>query len=90
MCHHCVVESVKSRMLSRRDLFRGGAVLAGAAAIAGTAAPRPLFAQGSPMRAVDLTHEFVSMITYQRAFSANAKTITTADEMLIEMSQLKR
>jgi kynurenine formamidase len=57
MCHHCVVESVKSRMLSRRDFFRGSAAAAGAVAIAATAAPRPLFAQGNPMRAIDLTHE---------------------------------
>lgn len=58
MCHHCVVESVKSRMLSRRDFFRGSAAVAGAAALAATVAPRPLFAQAaSPMRAIDLTHE---------------------------------
>ncbi len=57
MCHHCVIENVKSRMLSRRDLFRGSAAVAGAAALAATAAPRPLFAQGAPLRAEDLTHE---------------------------------
>jgi len=39
---------------------------------------------------VDLTAQFVDMITYQRAFSANAKTITTADEMLSEVVNLKR
>ena len=33
MCHHCVVESVKSRMLSRRDCFRGSAVGAGGAGL---------------------------------------------------------
>jgi hypothetical protein len=44
MCHHCVIDSVKERMLSRRDLFRGAAAVAGAAAIATTIAPRPLFA----------------------------------------------
>jgi flagellar hook protein FlgE len=39
---------------------------------------------------VDLANEFVNMIAHQRAFSANAKTITTADEMLMETTQLKR
>ncbi|MEM1029383.1 MAG: flagellar hook protein FlgE [Myxococcota bacterium] len=39
---------------------------------------------------VDLTSQFVDMITYQRAFSANARTITTADEMLTEVVNLKR
>jgi flagellar hook protein FlgE len=39
---------------------------------------------------VDLAGEFVSMIQHQRSFSANSKTITTADEMLQELIQLKR
>lgn len=58
MCHHCVIDSVKQRMLSRRDLFKGAAAVAGAAALATTFTPRPLFAQQtSPQRAEDLTHE---------------------------------
>jgi flagellar hook protein FlgE len=39
---------------------------------------------------VDLAGEFTSMITTQRAYSANATIIRTADEMLQELSQLKR
>ena len=39
---------------------------------------------------VDLASEFVSMIQHQRSFSANSKTITTADEMLQELINLKR
>lgn len=39
---------------------------------------------------VDLAGEFVTMITDQRAFQANAKTITTSDELLGEVIQLKR
>ena len=39
---------------------------------------------------VDLSNELVTMIAYQRAFQANAKTITTADEMLAEVANLKR
>jgi flagellar hook protein FlgE len=39
---------------------------------------------------VDLATEFVSMIQHQRSFSANSKTITTADEMLQELISIKR
>lgn len=39
---------------------------------------------------VDLGAELVTMIAYQRAFQANVKTVTTADEMLAEVNQLKR
>jgi kynurenine formamidase len=57
MCHHCVVETVKANMLTRRAFFRGSALAAGAA-VAATALPAPLFAQTSaPQKAEDLTHE---------------------------------
>ncbi|MBT3235226.1 MAG: flagellar hook protein FlgE [Bdellovibrionales bacterium] len=39
---------------------------------------------------VDLATEFVDLMTHQRNFQANAKTITTADEMLKEVLSLKR
>ncbi|HSL03252.1 MAG TPA: flagellar hook protein FlgE [Nitrospiraceae bacterium] len=39
---------------------------------------------------VDLGKEFVDMIITQRAFQANSKTITTSDEMLQELVNLKR
>jgi flagellar hook protein FlgE len=39
---------------------------------------------------VDLGKEFVDMIITQRAFQANSKTITTTDEMLQELVNLKR
>lgn len=39
---------------------------------------------------VDLGNELVTLIAYQRAFQANAKTVTTADEMLQEIDNLKR
>jgi kynurenine formamidase len=54
MCHHCVIESVKQRMLSRRDLFKAAPAVAVAAAATATAAP--VLAAGA--RTVeDLTHE---------------------------------
>jgi flagellar hook protein FlgE len=39
---------------------------------------------------VDLANEFVNLITTQRAFQANARMITTSDELLQEMLSLKR
>lgn len=39
---------------------------------------------------VDMTREFATLITTQRAFQANARVITTSDEVLMEMMQLKR
>ncbi len=42
------------------------------------------------MSNVDLAQEFTNMIVAQRAFQANGKVITTADEMLQELMQVKR
>ncbi len=39
---------------------------------------------------VDMAEEFVQMIALQRGFQSNSRTITTADEMLAEVVQLKR
>jgi flagellar hook protein FlgE len=39
---------------------------------------------------VDMSQEFVKMITVQRGFQANSKIITTVDEMLGELINLKR
>ena len=39
---------------------------------------------------VDLAREFVNMITTQRGFQANSKTITTVDTMLETVIQMKR
>lgn len=39
---------------------------------------------------VDLASEFTSMIRFQRAYSASSKIITTVDDMLQELSNLKR
>jgi flagellar hook protein FlgE len=42
------------------------------------------------MSNVDLAEEFTNMIVTQRAFQASARTITTSDEMLSELVNLKR
>ena len=39
---------------------------------------------------VDLANEFVNLMTGQRNFAANAKTLTTADQMLQEVLNIKR
>jgi flagellar hook protein FlgE len=39
---------------------------------------------------VDLAEQFVRLIAAQRAFQANSKTITTADQLLSELISLKR
>jgi flagellar hook protein FlgE len=39
---------------------------------------------------VDLAEEFTRMIVAQRAFSAASKVITTSDQMLDELTQIKR
>ena len=55
MCHPIIMEYVKGKALSRRDLFRGSAAT-GAAIVAATAlAPRPVLAQAAT-RVVDVTH----------------------------------
>lgn len=39
---------------------------------------------------VDIANEFVNLMTMQRNFQANARTITTADQMLQEVFNIKR
>ncbi len=40
--------------------------------------------------AVDIAQEFTSMIVAQRGFQASARVITTSDEMMVELVNLKR
>ena len=55
MCHPVIMEYVKGKALSRRDLFRGSAA-AGAAIVASSVLPaRPVMAN-TPTRVVDMTH----------------------------------
>jgi flagellar hook protein FlgE len=57
---------------------------------AGRAGRGKLFAKSLERSTVDLAAEFVNLIQNQRGFQANAKTITTTDELLNEVIQLKR
>lgn len=56
MCHHCVIESVKQSMLSRRGFFTGVAAAAAGATLASPATPALAQAKG---KAEDLTHDLV-------------------------------
>jgi flagellar hook protein FlgE len=51
----------------------------------GTISPNSL-----EMSNVDISEEFVNMITNQRGFQANSKTITTVDDMMQTVIQMKR
>ena len=42
------------------------------------------------MSNVDLAQEFTNMMIAQRAFQASSKVITTSDELLQELVNLKR
>jgi flagellar hook protein FlgE len=42
------------------------------------------------MSNVDLAQEFTNLITAQRGFQANSRVISTADDMLQELVNLKR
>lgn len=56
MCNHCVIETVKQTMLSRRSLFRGMA--AASATMAATSVATPVSAAPATGKVVDLTHTY--------------------------------
>lgn len=56
MCDICVINSVKERMLSRRDMFKGVAAVGAAAAVVTTAAAPSAMADGHG-KVHDMTHE---------------------------------
>ena len=57
---------------------------------AGTGGRGPILAGALEQSNVDIAGQFVAMISHQRSFQANSKTITTADEMMQEIVNLKR
>ncbi|MBM4363095.1 MAG: flagellar hook-basal body complex protein, partial [Deltaproteobacteria bacterium] len=64
-----------------------GTAALGAASTGGRASVSSAMLESSN---VDLAEEFVGLIQHQRSYSANSKTITTADEMLQELINIKR
>jgi flagellar hook protein FlgE len=87
-----------AKFRSNDGLGRAGAGLwietreSGTAALAGAASGgRASVSAGALEQSnVDLAEEFVGLIQHQRSFSANSKTITTADQMLQELINIKR
>ncbi|MGE0526193.1 MAG: flagellar hook protein FlgE [Bdellovibrionales bacterium] len=73
-----------NRLKEARD---SGAPAVGAPGRAGRG---KIFAKSLERSTVDLALEFVNLIQNQRGFQANAKTITTTDELLGEVINLKR
>lgn len=58
--------------------------------VSGQAGRGKLFAKSIERSTVDLGTEFVNLIQAQRGFQSNAKTITTTDQLLEEVINLKR
>ena len=58
--------------------------------LANTGAAGGIAAQTLEASTVDLATEFTNLITTQRAYSASARIVTTADQMLQELEQLKQ
>jgi flagellar hook protein FlgE len=70
-----------------KETFDSGQPLIGGAGSAG----RGLIKSSTlELSNVDIAREFVNMITAQRGFQANSKIITTTDELLAELVNLKR
>lgn len=61
-----------------------------APAVAGSNGLGKIESKSLELSNVDLANEFANLITTQRAFQANAKIITTSDEMLQDLVNLKR
>jgi flagellar hook protein FlgE len=57
--------------------------------LASTGSAGGISAQTLEASTVDLATEFTNLITTQRAYSASARIVTTADQMLQELEQLK-
>jgi flagellar hook protein FlgE len=57
---------------------------------AGTAGRGSIMAGELEASTVDIASEFTNLITFQRSYSANSRVITTADEMLQDVLNVKR
>ncbi len=86
-----------ARFTNPAGLSREGSNLWRTTPNSGTPTLLPANLAGSQIRSrylemsnVDLATEFASMIVSQRSFQANSKSITTSDELMQELMQLKR
>ena len=58
--------------------------------LAGTSINAVIIPGAIEMSNVDIAEEFTNMIIAQRSFQANARTVTTSDEIMQETVNLKR
>jgi flagellar hook protein FlgE len=58
--------------------------------VAGTGGRGTLIGNSVEQSNVDIAHEFTQMILAQRGYQANSKSITVADELLVDTLNLKR
>jgi flagellar hook protein FlgE len=79
-CGHNLYAETAASGAPSNDLRPGQGALANSTLIPGSL----------EMSNVDLAQEFTDMIITERGFQANARTITTSDEMLQELVNLKR
>lgn len=86
-----------ARFTNASGLSREGSNLWRTTPNSGTPTLLPANLAGSKIRSrylemsnVDLATEFANMIVSQRSFQANSKSITTSDELMQELMQLKR
>jgi flagellar hook protein FlgE len=77
----------KAGSSSYRATFNSGEATVGAPGSAGYGS---LTSGALEMSNVDLSQEFTNLIVAQRGFQANARIITTSDEVLQELTNLKR
>ncbi len=67
-----------------------GSAASPTSAVPGTSGLGSVMSGNLEMSNVDLTTEFANLITAQRGFQANARVVTTSDEVLQEVVSLKR
>ena len=92
-----ISQLVLSKFVNPNGLSKAGSNLYAATTSSGpprTGIPGPelgkIFTNSLEQSNVDMADEFVKMITIQRGFQANSKIITTVDELLGELINLKR
>ena len=74
-----------------KSQYQEGAISGSAVeGIAGETISGQIFSGALETSAVDIAQEFTNMITAQRGFQSNARIITTSDQMLDELVNIKR
>ncbi|HVY72326.1 MAG TPA: flagellar basal body rod C-terminal domain-containing protein, partial [Verrucomicrobiae bacterium] len=72
------------------NLYSINAAATGGAALAAPTAGTTIKSGSLELSNVDLAKEFADLITTQRGFQANARVITTSDDIMQELVSLKR